>query len=162
MAQFVSEDETISLSRNIPAKYLIKDAIDIMHHLGLSALKKGCFTETWKHIILRYTIEIQFIIQSLKSFFFLSLYLNMSQEKVRQNERIFICLGDLAYFMPEIRIHWNVVLIAVYVDLSLRHFLHMRYKKDKWLDLLTCVTGEIKPLDIGLNHIEDIERILKR
>ena len=152
----------INPSRFIPDKYIIKDAVNIMHHIGLSSYKRGSNHKTMSHQILRYSIGIAELIISLKSILFLSLYFTLDKQEIKKNERIFITLCDYAYFIPEIRIHWNIISTVFITEMGLVHFLYMRNSEQNWTDLLDCLTGDIKPIDIGLNHVYDINKILNR
>jgi hypothetical protein len=163
MSGWIPDNEKIIPSSNIPPKFIIKDAVNIMHHLGLSANKRGCETETFKHKVLRYSIGIAQFIFFIKSILFLSLYLTMDEQEIIEYQRFFITFCDIAYFMPDIRIHWNIIHILCFSEMALRHFLLMKLeKKSQWKNLLNCITGDIKPSDIGLDHVEDIKKILKR
>ena len=86
----------------------------------------------------------------------------MNEQEIRNNERFFIILGDNAYFIPEIRIHWNIIVALSFITLNLVHFSHMKNPKGDWHDLLDLLIGDIKPCNIGLNHVDDIHKILKR
>src|ERR1700735_2225346 len=108
MAKIYPSKSTIIPSRKIPDKFIIKDAVGILYHLGLSANKIGIDVESKMHKLLRYSIGIVDLIFLLKYALFSSLYLKMNEQEIKKNERIFIILCDYAYFKPEIRIHWNI------------------------------------------------------
>jgi hypothetical protein len=155
---------TINPSRNIPHEFIIKDTVDMLYHLGLSKNKRGFDVESKRHKLLRYSIGIAEFIYLSRSLLFSCLYLTKNEDQIGTNERFFIILCDYAYFIPEIRIHWNIILSLAFLSATFIHFYHMINKNldQNWLDLLRCLSAEIKPCEIGLNHIEDIEKILAR
>ena len=72
--------------------------------------------------------------------------------------------GDFAYNFPQIRIHWNVMIIQPVLISLILHLWHIKQDnmKLKSFDLLDCLSGKIEPNKIGLRNVEDIEKIIKR
>ena len=154
--------QTIDPFKKIPPRFIIKDTIDILYKLGLSSHRK-LKRESKLHKCLRYILPLFYAINSLKPFLLLILYKIWSEDQIEKT-RIFVYFGDFTYNFPQIRIHWNVMIVQPFVVSLVLHLWHI--KKDnvkiKWLNLLNCLSGEIVPNKIGLRNVEDIEKIIKR
>ena len=154
--------QTIVLSKKIRPKIIIKDAVDILYKLCLCSDRK-LKRESKLHRFIRYILRLSYTMIILRSILLLVLYLKCSEDQI-ESSRIFVYLGDFSYYLPQIRIHWNVFVVQGYSMCFLLHLLHMMYNKNtlKSLDLLNCLTGDIKPYKIGLHNEEDIKKIIKR
>jgi hypothetical protein len=150
--------------RNKAKRFVIEDAVDIMYRIGLSPYKKGSQCESLRHKIYRYSNGIALLIMALKSLIFLVLYLTLDEEEIKSHERIFIVLCDVAYFIPEVRIHWNMTVIIVCIPSFVPYILHMvnKNKTGNWLDLLDCLTGDMEPAKIGIFNRIDMIKLMKR
>ena len=154
--------QAIDPFNKIPSRFIIKDAIDILYKFGLSSHRK-LKRESKLHKYLRYIIPLFHAIISLKSFLLLILYKIWSEDQIEKS-RMFVYLGDFTYNFPQIRIHWNAMAVQPFLISLILHFWHIKHDnmKFKWLDLLNCLSGKIEPHKIGLNNVEDIEKIIKR
>ena len=154
--------QTINPFKKIPDRFIIKDASDILYKFGLSSYRK-LKRESKLHKRLRYILPLFYVIISLKSFFLLILYKIWSEDQI-ESSRIFVYFGDFTYNFPQIRIHWNAAAVQPYLISLVLHLWHIKEDnmKLKWLDLLNCLSGKIKPHKIGLRNVEDIEQIIKR
>ena len=154
--------QTINPFKKIPPRFIIKDTIDILYKLGLSSHRK-LKRENKLHKCLRYILPLFYAIVVLRSILFLVLYLKWSEDQI-ENSRIFVYFSDNAYYFPQIRIHWNVMVVQPYFNCLILHVWHIKQDnmKFKWLHLLNCLSGKIEPHKIGLRDVEDIEKIIKR
>jgi len=166
MEESVPVDQKITPTEMIPTQFIIRDAIDIMHRLGLLATKHASSIQAKKKDkLLRYILSIVYILNFLHHSHFVFMYLTMDEDQIKKNERLFIMLGEFTYFIPEIRIHWNIQLMMYFGGVAALHYSYVRISskaRNEWADLLDFLTGEIKPQDFGLHDIHDIEKILKR
>ena len=111
-------------TEKIPSDLVVKSAINITYRIGISPLKNGdSVNETKSHYVLRLSIGFAYIMLILRCAIFLLLYLN---EDESLNERIFIYLGDFAYFFPAIRVHWNMLLVSAFTFCFIIHLLHFK------------------------------------
>jgi len=151
--------------KKIPSQLIIKDAIDKLYKLAFSGTRKkgNHLLEPKWHKCLRYIICVMYLIMIMKTILFILLYITLSEDEAT-NERIFVYLGDYAHHIPQIRIHWNVYLIQPFIMGFHLHLLHMKndYVNTKWSELLDCLTGYLKPSEIGLQNVKNIKIILKR
>jgi hypothetical protein len=159
-----SSSAKIDPNETISSQLIIKDAIDKLYYLAHSGSRKEAVLEPKWHKCLRYMIGVFYLILIFKTAFFLLLYLTLTDHEIIQNERIFVYLGDYAYQIPAIRIHWNIFLIQPFLMSFHLYFMHIRedHVGSNWIKLLDCMAGFVKPMDIHLSHERDVKRILKR
>jgi hypothetical protein len=153
-------NRVINSSGKISSRFIIKDAINIMHHLGFIKEQE----ETLGYKLFRYSVRMMLSVLATKCSTFLIMYLLMNEEQIKSHERVFINLGDYAYFIPQIRIHWNAMTAIACCSSFIPYMLHMKngHKRSNWIDLLDCIIGQINPAEIGLNLEEDVVKLLKR
>ena len=156
---------SIKPHKKIPSQLIIKDAVDKLYKIGNSGTRKkgNHLLEPKWHKCLRYIIGVMHLIQIMRTILFILLYMTLSEDEAT-NERIFVYLGDCAHHIPQIRIHWNVFLMQPFMLTFYLQLLHIKNDRvnTKWSELLDCLTGYLKPSEIGLKKAKDIETILKR
>jgi hypothetical protein len=155
----------IKPDKKIPSQLISKDAVDKLYKLGHSGTRKSAkhLMEPKWHKYLRYIMGVMYLIIVLKTTLFILLYMKLSEDEAT-NERIFVYLGDCAYYIPQIRFHWNVYIVQPFIMGFHLHLLHMKndHVNTKWSELLNCLSGYLKPSEIGLQNVKNIKIILKR
>lgn len=79
-----------------------------------------------------------------------------------QNERLFIYIGDISYFIPGIRIHFNIMAIGFCGLCFVSQVLHWNKNNYPWLLVFKMMSGFVSPSDIGLNDVNGIKQLLNR
>jgi len=155
---------SIEPNQKIPFRFIVKDGVEKLYRLGHSGTRKRSsdLLEPKWHKCLRYIIGLMYLTVIIKSAIFILLYMTLSEDEA-DNERIFVYLGEYAHELPQIRLHWNVSLIQPFMMCFNLHQLHLRndYVNTEWSELLDCLTGYLKPSEIGLKNAKDIQKILK-
>src|SRR5258708_4801223 len=99
-------------------KYYIKDVGSQMYEIGLCRQRideESCRNESASHRNLRNFVSIVLILLLVKHCFLLIYYNNQEVDLI--DEKMFLWFGDLFFFDPQIRKHFNAILMFTAIHL---------------------------------------------
>ena len=134
------KDPTIRKRKKIKLKkYYIKDVGEIIYALGLCRQRideDSSQNERKSHRNLRHIILIVSILLLVKYCWSLIYYYNQEEDIVDEN--ILFWFGDLFFFRPQIRMHFNVVLLTAAIRVLQTQLLyHQQWRNGK----MKCIPG---------------------
>ena len=153
-------------------KYHCKDAWSQIHRIGLcpqSLEEESGVNESKSHRWFRIGIFISTVMFVLKQCLLLMIYHNQEKEGERDviDENMFKWFGDLLYFEPRIRKHWNILMIVGVICLLQTQLLYHRL----WLSgsmrciptikLFQVFAGIRSSKELGLGW-KDVIKLMKR
>ncbi len=109
MSESPNGSKVSQLLQKIPLKRRIDDVVKRMYQIGISLFKQVNIKESKRHEYFQYFLASAYATITSKNILFASLYIDMNQDQINKWERMFIYLGDSAFYYPLIRTHWNLM-----------------------------------------------------
>jgi len=159
--------EPQNVPQKIPLRKRIDDVVKHMYRIGISPFKQVNIKESKRHKYFRYFLALLYATVTSRNILLASLYINMNQDQINNWERMFICLGDNAFYYPLIRTHWNLMVALISFICFMLQILHLKlsrrddYMSFKWLQILRVLDGNLDVSEIGLSNKGDIDKLAK-
>jgi len=148
-------------------KYYIKDVGKIIYAIGVCRQRideDRSQNESKSHRNLRYIISIVSILSLVKYSSLLIYYYNQEEDII--DEKMLFWFGDLFFFQPQIRMHFNVALLAATIRLlqtQLLYYQQWRNGKMKYIPnarLFQVFSGMISSQELGLGW-KDVIKLMR-
>jgi hypothetical protein len=141
----------------LPENMIIKSSGSHLYRFGISNQGVRHYDETDSRFNPKFVFAIN-LVMCIKSV--ISLYYNDEE-----NEKLFIYVLDFSFFIPGIRIHFNVLAMMLSLLTMLSQILHWYVcssGKNSWLTPFAMMSGLITPSSIGIINENDVKKLLKR
>ena len=169
------EREVIAITKNGQAKrkkiklkkYYIKDVGEMNYAIGLCRQRideDSSQNESKSHRNLRHIISIVSILSLVKYFSLLLYYYNQEEDIIE--EKMLFWFGDLFFFLPQIRMHFNVAILASAIGLLQTQLLyHQQWRNGKMKcipssRLFQVFAGMISSKEMGLGW-KDVIKLMR-
>ena len=149
-------------------KYHFADAGSHIHTLGLcqqNIHEEGGNNESKSHRKLRFIIFIIMIIELVRLFSLLIYYHNQEEDII--DEKMFLWFGDLFFFLPQIRIHWTIIIMVGTIRILQTQVLYYRLWRNGRMRCIPMVrlfqvfAGMRSSKELGLGW-KDVIKLMKR
>ena len=155
------EYSIISSKKLIPSNISIKNADSQLYKKFLAPLKCGLIEEPKWHKFCRYFVSLIFVVYVVKCVTLAILY----SKNPEANEKLPIYLGDFAYYIPQIRIHFNIMGANFGTFSFISQLLHLKLSCNcnfAWMEVFLMLAGKRTPYKMGMTNEDDIRRLIKR
>lgn len=153
------------LNKVLPTQLLVFDADNYFYKLGLVKQPK----ESRKHRLFRYFIRYLGICLMIKYSISIFIYTHFKSNRIDHYQNWLIYINDFTYYVPRIRIHFNIIFILSIGHSFILQFLHHKsiyfngfHHEFAWMKPFKMLTGKLKPSKIGFIHWDDVIVFVKR
>ena len=152
------------LNKVLQSEFVVKNVDEFIYKLCLIRQQN----ESKKYRFFRYFNTILGQIILVKFWTSISIF-TLKSHQIDQYKQIILYLGDLTFYTPKIRIHFNLLLSMFFCQSILFQFRHNKllisngkFCEFKWMKLFQMLNGKIKPSEIGFTHWNDVMLLVKR
>lgn len=152
------------LNKVLQSEFVVKDVDHFIYKLGLIRQQN----ESKKYRLFRYFNTILGLIILVKFWTSISIFI-LKCHQIDEYKQIIVYLGDLTFYVPKIRIHFNLLLSMFFSQEILFQFYHNKlllsngkFNQFKWMKLFEMLSGKIKPSKVGFTHWNDVMLLIKR
>jgi hypothetical protein len=151
----------IDVDEPLPEAYLIKNCGDYLFHIYLTpktiSFDENTPKESKYHRRLRYFIMFTYVVLIIRSITIIA-SINQSHD----TKFFAILIGDFTYWIPSVRIHFNVMLLLFSTICLIAQILLRKSSYSSWLDPFVMMSGRLTPRQLGFGNQDTLIKFLKK